>query len=121
MLLEQQTHLFLIFSNVLTMSSHKKSKSKGSTGRKAAQAEAKSTAETARDAASLGELTRPTSTPTSSDRVLWSDKRHIDEWGMDVNAQTVTGTESERDESENSMALATLSMQAPDLLCLRTV
>ncbi len=79
------------------MSSCKKRESKGSTGRKAAQAEAKSIADTVRDATSLGELTRPTSTPTSSDQVLRSDKRHMDEWGTGVNAQTVTGTESERD------------------------
>ncbi len=85
------------------MSSHKKSESKGSTGKKAAQATAKSTAEIAKDATGLSELTGPTSTPASSDRVLRSAKRHMDEWGTGVHAQTVTRTESERDELENLM------------------
>ncbi len=85
MLFEQQTHLFPIFLSVLTMSSRKKSESKGSTGKKAAQAGAKSTTETARDAASPSELTRLTLTPASSEQVLQSDKEHMDEWGMGVN------------------------------------
>ncbi len=102
-LFEQKIHLFPISLNVLTMSSHKKGESKGMTGQRAAQAGAKSTTETARNAASLSELTRPTSTPAGSDLVLRSDKRHMDELGMGVNAQTVTRTESKRDESENSV------------------
>ncbi len=91
------------------MSSCKKCESKGSTGQKAVQAGAKSTAETARNAASLSELTRLTLTPAGSDRVLQSDKRHR----TCENAQTVTGTESERDESENSVVFGCTLYASP--------
>ncbi len=90
------------------MSSCKKSESKGTTGQKAAQAGAKSTAETARNAVMLSKLTGLT--PAGSGQVLQSDKKHMNELGTGVNAQTVTGTESERVSQRTQWFLAALCM-----------